>query len=289
MKTTHFALVLALLAPAAACSGTSTNVPTSTAQQAATKAPLNVQVEGPLRTIADSFAEVPLRPDQRSEIESLMTASQARHAPMKPLIKDVVLTLADQIEKGTLDEAALQTKVDAALAAMKPIQAEDRKAIQRAHDLLDKDQRDALVSAMESKRESRFGKWGGGRREGFGKIAEQLNLTADQKAKIFDAMHSEFQNGEHPNFREFKERHEKAMDAFKADSFNVDRDMPQVDMAEHATKMLERGTRIAKTVLPILTPDQRTTAAKLLRDRAESMPFLGGPNAGPNAEAPLTH
>jgi Spy/CpxP family protein refolding chaperone len=161
MKTAQIALVLALLIPAAtACSGAGTNVATATAQEAATKAPLSVQVDGPLRTVVDAFAEVPLRPAQRTEIESLITASVQRHKTSNPG-KEVMLELASQIEKGAIDEAALKTKMDASKAAMDPVRIEDRKAVQRVHDLLDAGQRAALVDTLEAKRGERFGLYHG--------------------------------------------------------------------------------------------------------------------------------
>src|SRR5581483_9776161 len=192
MKTASLALVIALVSGAAACSGSATNVPSQTAQAAATKAPLAVQVSGPLRGIADAFADVPLRPDQRASIESELKNAEDRHAKIKPLAKDAILLLADQIEKGTIDESALEPKVDAVVAALEPIRNEDRAAIQRAHDLLDADQRAALVDALDAKHHERFGKhMMGGRGMGFKKMAEDLNLSADQKAKLFEAFRNE--------------------------------------------------------------------------------------------------
>jgi hypothetical protein len=292
MKSTHFALVLALVAPAAACSGQAPNVSTQTAEQVATKAPLSVQVEGHLRRIADAFAEVPLRPDQRAEIESLMTAANQRHQTLKPIAKDVMLLLADQIEKGAIDESALQPKIDAAVAAFKPVQAEDRKAIQRAHDILDKSQREALVGAIEAKHHERFGgddgedagaedhhrrsrgPWG---IMGMGKMAQELDLTPDQRAKIFDAVRAEIQadharahaGEDHPRWREWREHRYRSLAAFKKDDFQIDRDMPAMDPAKGAQKMVEHGVRLAKVALPILSPDQRAIAAKLIREHLD--------------------
>jgi hypothetical protein len=288
MKTTHFALVLALLAPA--CSGGATNVPTSTAQQAATKAPLAVRAQGPIRHLADAFAEVPLRPDQRAELESMFAAAAQRHQTMKTPGKELALALADQVEKGSIDQAALQPKIDAVVAAFKAAQGEDRKAIQRGHDLLDASQRQALVAALDAKHDDQEheGKGPGhpmgpgamhhgGPGMGFG---EELGLSAEQKAKIFEAMKQEWMasqgneaKAEHHGFGAWREQREKTLQAFVKDDFQVDRDMPAMDANKGAERMVEHGVRFAKIALPILTPEQRATAAKMIRDRAEKGEF----------------
>jgi uncharacterized membrane protein len=278
MKTlTTSVFVFALLSGAVACSGGATNVQSTTAQSAATKAPLAVQVSGPLRGIADSFADVPLRPEQRSAIEGELKQAEDRHAKIKPLVKDAALLIADQIEKGTIDEAALQPKIDAAVAAFKPTRDEDRKAIQRVHDLLDADQRTALVDALDTKHHERFGKQDGKGRGGFHKIAEELNLSADQKAKIFEAMRNEaLADGPEHAFKEgwgekieMKQRHEKAREAFKTDAFKIDEAAPAMDMEKGSKQMFEHGVRFAHAALPILTAEQRTTAARIIRERAD--------------------
>ena len=268
MKTVTFGLVLALVSGAVACSGSATNVQASTAQAAATKAPLAIQVSGGLRTPADAFAEVPLRPEQRASIEQEFKQAEDRHAKLKPLGKDVILLLADQIEKGTIDEAALQPKVDAAVAALKPMQGEDRKAIQRVHDLLDADQRSALVDALDAKHHERFGKdhMGGA---GFRKIAEELDLSMDQKAKIFQAVRAEA-GTKQGGWGEMKEHREKAMESFKTDQFQIDQAAPPMDLEKGSKQMLERGVRFARVALPVLTPEQRATAARILREKADN-------------------
>lgn len=273
MKTTQIALVLALLAPAAvACSGAGTNVTTATAQEAATKAPLGVQVQGPLSTIADAFAEVPLRPAQRTEIASLVSAANDRHVKAQPAHKDVMLALADQVEKGNIDEAALQTKIDAAKAQMTSVAAEDRKAVQRVHDMLDADQRTALVDALEAKRHERFGSHEGqhegrmGHMGGFGMMGKELNLSADQKAKIHEAMQADMKSYKaQGDVKHERGQHANPFDAFKADTFDVEKAFP----AHEGDRMMGGAIHFAKVAVPILTHEQRTTAAKILRDRAD--------------------
>lgn len=151
---------------------------------------------------------------------------------------------------------------------MTSLQAEDRKAIQRAHDLLDADQRTALVDALQAKRHERFGEHHEGRHMGgFGMMGKELNLSADQKAKIHEAMQADMKSWKAQAGDVKHERHEHAnpLEQFKADAFNIDTVFP----AHEHDRMMGGAIHFAKIATPILTPEQRVTAAKMIRERAE--------------------
>ena len=297
MRTTKTLLLLGSLILgssmlAVGCGGTAADASVQSASQAATRAPLQAKVDGRLQLVADAFADVPLRPAQRSEIESLMSAASARQAKMAPIHKDFMGTLAEQIEKGAIDEAVLQAKVDAGIAAHRPLAAEDRKAAERAHAILDADQRTALVDALEAKRHERFGKFvaaaaGAGGPPDQAKapdhgppgpfaMMKELNLTPEQKAKIFEALKAEMPIGAAfgghdgpPNAEHARHHGGKILEAFKSDRFVLDELAPQADMEKHLKMGAEHAVRFAKAALPVLTPEQRTTAAKMIRDHAD--------------------
>lgn len=312
MRTTNALLVALLLgssALAAGCGGTAADINAQSASQAASRAPLQAKADGPLGLVADAFADVPLRPAQRAEIESLVVAANERHAKLAPLHETIMNTLADQVEKGALDEAALGAQVGAGLAAFRPINAENRKAAERVHAILDADQRVALVDAIEAKRHERFGKvlaaaagaGGPPPDEAMGRghgppgpfaMMHELALTPEQKVKLMDAMRAEIPmpegGGGAPNDGARKERghgqagprgqggmghHGKVLAAFKSDHFVMDEIAPQGEMEKHMQKGFEHAVRFAKAALPILTVEQRATAARLLRERANR----GGP------------
>jgi len=324
MRTTKLFVVALLVGSSAlaiGCGGSAADANVQSAAQAATKAPLAAKVDGRLRVIADAFADVPLRPEQRTEIESIMTAAGERQAKMAPIHKDVMTALADQVEKGAIDEAALQAKVDAGVAVWRPLAAEDRKAAERVHAILDANQRSALVDALEAKRHERFGKFaaaaagaGGPPDQAKGAdhgppgpfaMVKELNLSDEQKVKLFEAMRAEMpamhfggEGGEHGRHHrapgaddhgehragpdgdkgEHKGEHggwggmhqgKKAMEAFKSDHFVMDEVMPQADTEKAIKQGLEHGVRFAKAALPILTEEQRKTAARMIRERAD--------------------
>ena len=61
---------------------------------------------------------------------------------------------------------------------------------------------------------------------------------------------------------------QKMLEAFKGDSFSMDAVAPPEDVRAGAHEISGRMLEMVETVLPILTPEQRTLAAAKLRDRA---------------------
>src|SRR5690606_35598027 len=98
-----FALVLA---PAAVACGGTVEQPQTTAS-AATKAPVGANTHGFVKVIGEALGEVPLRADQRSELEQLATEADARHASLAQGRKELMAAIAEQLEAGAVDRAAL--------------------------------------------------------------------------------------------------------------------------------------------------------------------------------------
>ncbi len=270
------------LALFSAC-GSAQNEP---AQSAVTRAPLAAaaQARGPGKIIAEAFADVPLRADQRTEIEQMFKDAEARHEPVRKARADVAIALAGQVETGALDRAALQPKVDAVATAWSGAQDNDRVALERLHALLDADQRVALMNAVEARFADKRGEHEHGERmHGMKQWADDLQLTDDQRSKIkegmktqFAAHHGDEHEHEGPDAREqeghrgeMKEHWDKFRAAFENEHFVIDDVMPKKDAQEHATKMTGHIIDMASIALPILTPEQRTLAAKKIREHAE--------------------
>lgn len=284
----------AVLAALPAC-GSATGEPAASASSAMTRAPLAaaVQAKGPEKVFAESFAEVPLSADQRTQLEQLFADAQARHEPIRKARADATEALAAQVESGTVDRAALTPKFDAVAAAWATAQAGDRAAFEKAHALLAADQRAAFVTAFQAQLAAKH-EGHEGRHMGMGgmkKWADDLQLTDDQRAKIKDAMRAEFasehqgavaglavagQQGSPEVMREaMKEHHgdmkarmDRILEAFKSDHFVMDEVAPKEDPTSRGHEMGGRMLKMAEVAVPILTPDQRTLAAKLLREHA---------------------
>lgn len=269
-----------------------------TQASAVSKAPVAPQSHGMVKVFGDALGEVPLRPDQRTELEKLAVAAEARHAALADGKKDLMLAVADQIEKGTVDRTALQPKIDRIIADLEKSRPDDGAALARMHAILDADQRNAFADALESKFKGKHhgghhkGKGGGGEGErgeaerdhgpkagmhAMMELAEELKLTDDQKSKIHDALKS---GREGHSFREMHERMsegKKALEAFRSDKFDPSSVGPAPEqLRARAAVGTGRVLGIAEKVIPILTADQRKIAAAKLRQMANAgvdLPF----------------
>jgi Spy/CpxP family protein refolding chaperone len=260
-------LFLASLSLAAfGCSAsTAANDPTASATLAQTTtstAPVAPQVKGHLRVVADALSQVPLRADQRAEIEQMAKDAEARHAAHAAAHAQVMQALAAQVEAGKIDRAALQPSIDAATSAADASRPADRAALTRLHDLLTPQQRAQFVEALKSHVHERMGEhpmhshmeaW-----------AADLKLSDDQLAQIKTALHA--QMGEHTGaLHEGHEKGKAILESFKSDTFALP---PPEDLHGKVNGMVDHVVNVARDVLPILTPEQRSLAAAKLRERA---------------------
>jgi len=268
--------LLALSLSMAACGGsTAADTGAQTAANAATTAPVGVSTHGPVKMVGDALGQVPLRPDQRTELEKLAADAEARHQTVAPARKDLVEAVAAQVEAGTLDRTALQPKIDAAAAAWDGVRTQDRAAFERVHAILDTTQRAAFTDALHAQMKAAKGNHAGHPgREGMKQWATDLSLTEAQQEQIKAAFQAaKAKNGQagHDFHAEMKDHHAKGgqmMDAFKSDHFVMDEVAPKVDAKQATAKMSGRMLTMIETVLPILTPEQRKIAAGKIRAHA---------------------
>lgn len=309
---TGFSTVLLSSALAlAGCSGTGQEAPAPATQAQGQIAPVAVNAHGPVKMVGEALSQVPLRPEQRTEIEKMASDAEVRHEAARKAQTELMTAVADQVQAGAIDRTTLQPKIDAMVSAVEQVRPQDRAAFQRLHDLLDGTQREAFVAAMKDKMHADHGKWGHhdhaakGNAEGardeqgaaapapangeaphaerawgrFGhmrQLADDLKLTDDQRSQIKDVFKAEFQKGGGDHMREAMKAHAHAgdtMERFKAADFSAEKDLPQVDIRAKATEGTTRAIDIAQKILPILTPEQRAIAAQKIRDHATK----GGP------------
>lgn len=281
------ALVLALAATGCSAGASTAAGPAAgTTQQA-----IATQEPGPLHAAGEAFAEVPLTSEQRTRIEALFRATEQRHAEAwkqsAAARKDLLLALADQVQAGAIDKAALQPKIEAAAAPWKAVREADRAALVELHGALSPEQRKAFVDAFPEKMRASFG-GKHGHHEGheghdgrdhaemagpLGKMGhawKELDLTSDQKDKLKEAFRSEMGGAGGKSMREAfaarREEGKKALESFKGDKFTGEGVFGGPDKAHDR---VEKMIHFAEVALPILTPEQRAKAATLLRQRAE--------------------
>jgi Spy/CpxP family protein refolding chaperone len=265
------ASLLALSLAALGCGGSTADTSPQTAQSAATLAPVGAQTHGPVKLVGDALGDVPLRPEQRAELEKMATDAEARHQAMAPARKDLMEALAVQIESGKIDRTALQPKIDATADAWAKARDDDRAALERMHAILDTDQRAKFVDALQARFEAKRGDHKGHHGE-MKQWAEDLKLTDAQRSQIKDAMRAQWKAGREHNeasavteMKAHKDHGQQVLQAFKGDRFVMDEVAPKKDTRMMATKMSGHLIRMAETVMPILTPEQRTIAASKLR------------------------
>ena len=273
-----------LVAASALACGGSVEQPQTTAS-AATKAPVAQNTHGMVKLFGDALTEVALRPDQRSEIEKLASDAEARHAPLAAEHKQIMSTLADQVERGAIERASLEASAGRLAEVMKRVSADDRAAVARLHALLDPEQRNAFVDAVERQVKARRGEHGKhakhGMHGGFGpmkQLADDMKLSDEQRAQIHDALRASMKDARKAHGPPERgpgrgDHHPKmgpggfgggkrALEAFRQDKLDLDRVAPA---HPPAGRMIEHVLDVAEKVLPILTPEQRKIAADKLR------------------------
>jgi Spy/CpxP family protein refolding chaperone len=263
-----------------------------TQASAATKAPDAQNTHGVVKLFGAALGDVSLRPDQRTELEKLAASADQRHAAMADGKKELMLAVADQIDKGAIDRSALQPKIDRIVADLEKGRPEDSAALARIHAILDPEQRNAFVDALEARFKGKHhggpdhekGEAGEhhGRMGGLKQLSDDLKLTDEQKTKIFEAVKAarEGDKGEHHGMRGMRGPMgpgKKALESFRTDTFDPNAAAPPPDkLRAQAAAGTTRILGIAETVLPILTPEQRKIAADKVRAMANSgadMPF----------------
>lgn len=264
-------LTLLLAGPAFGCGGTTSGQ--SVSVPGAVRAPVAQNAHGQVRLIGEALADVPLTPEQRGDIEKLAVDADARHEGARTAKKELVLAIAAQVQAGAIDRAALQPRIDALVAAAGSAQPADRVAFERLHAILAPDQRTAFVDALEA----RLGEHIDDLRERhpMRAWAADLKLTDAQQSQIMTLVKQSFEAGREghgggPWSGEGRHRGAKLLKAFKQDRFVMDEVAPAVDVGKKASTASDCFLGIAAQVLPILTPEQRSVAAQMIRERAAS-------------------
>jgi len=267
------ASTLALSLAATACSGTA--APTAQSAAATTRAPVAQGTHGIVKLAGEALGDVDLRPEQRAEIEKLAVSSEARHAQLRTDLRAVMLDIANQIEKGSLDKAATKAKIDDAIVKIDKVRPDDQASLAKLHEILDDGQRAQFVDAFRERGKDRMHAHEKGGHP-LMTLARDLNLTAEQRDKIRDAfregMHEARGHGE-------GERHgwgggrghgHAMLEAFKEPTFDPKTVGPQGSLAERAKGKEEAAFGVAEKILPILSAEQRKTLADKIRARANA-------------------
>jgi Spy/CpxP family protein refolding chaperone len=263
---------------------------------------------GPARLVANALSTITLRPEQRVELERLLDQASARHKTLRETTGNkLVPALADQLEKGTIDRAALATIVAEARAQHEAAQAADAADLNRLHTLLSPEQRAEFVDAVKTEfrrhqdrdhggspghhkgrgKEPHDGEeddkhaedghaqahernHGGMAKHGVWKLFKALNLDDAQKEKV-KAVLAEMRRDDPADAD--KPEHKNVVDS-KVQAFEAFKDGAfdaNSAMFAHAASarwaMGEHLVEMMEKIVPVLTADQRTQVAARLRNK----------------------
>ncbi len=226
--------------------------------------------------IAISLDSLGTNPEQSAAIAKIQGELYQRMAPAHDAEKAVLLTLADGIAAGNIDQA----KVDAAIAQLAQSSAGLHNAVadllNELHNVLTPPQRIALVDKLQA----HFEVWHrenssdeSAERDAHGgqlaKLAKDLGLSAAQ----VEAVRSSFKTrmaAAHRFERAEGDAHLKAFEAaFESDSFDAKTLTTGGPVNAHMAEWgVRRMAHLYAAVSPVLTPDQRTKLAEQLRRHA---------------------
>ncbi len=251
--------------PAPTTPAPTTPAPGQAPEAGSMKPPIAPGARGMLRVLADALGEISLSPQQRAEIQTLFAQAQARQMPVRMAKRQLMSSLADQIEEGQIDREALEPALARIAAAKEKAEPQDRAAFERLHGILEPDQRDQLADALEQRleahvQEHKSNAW-------VDKAAEKLGLDEQQKQQMRAAVDQHRQKYQ----AQMQARHDKivaTLEAYRADCFNIDEIAPAEDASKAVHEMSGMMLDLVEGVLPILTPEQRADAARMLREKS---------------------
>lgn len=209
-----------------------------------------------------------LRPEQRAAVDELKTAAKERHKPVQRAKRELMRTVADQIEEGKIDRCALEPQVDTLASAMLKAKKGDRKDFEKLHGILDEQQRGRFVESLKAQWEEM--KRAHSTDAMLDKLDRELELTDDQRTRLHEIIDGLKQIREASAERaEYRERWSRILEAFKGDEFDLDAIAPvKEDAKERLTRWIDGRLWGGEVILPVLNEEQRTKLAKLLREKS---------------------
>ncbi|MBX3260806.1 MAG: Spy/CpxP family protein refolding chaperone [Labilithrix sp.] len=224
---------------------------------------------GARKVFDKALADVELRPDQEEAVKELKSEAKERRAPLKEAKRELVLAVADQIEKGKIDRCELKDEIEKVASATAKARPGDRAAMEKLHSILDHDQRGRFVDALKKHWEEHKKSYEAGAMTD--KLARELDLNDEQKDKVRQILSGLKEIAEaEPAHEEHRAMWSRILEAFKGDHFDLDEVAPSKDVAEKTTKRIEARLWAGEALLPVLNDEQRGKLADKLRSKAQS-------------------
>lgn len=257
------------------------------------EAPAAVQAEsqvthGPGYRMFRQIEALDLTTDQQEELRLIESDLASEATAHRDVLRHVAETLARGLESGTLDAQEAERDQAAMQEAAADMRAAVTVAVNEVHDVLDADQREALVEQLQSQRwQPRDVRqslsrdvWqspspdGAEERPGLGKLAATLGLDEKQEQALRDEIRAHVEKV-FPDRKARREAWEAKMQALAAAFVEDDFDAAEFDLGAGADEAIASFTAAANKALDIsgrvLDPSQRQIAAALLRSHAAKL------------------
>jgi Spy/CpxP family protein refolding chaperone len=233
---------------------------------------------GVLGLVVMSLKDLELTADQQAAVEKIRGDLATKMEPARADGKDLANTLADGVAAGKVDRAKVDASINKLVAEVSSAHDASMAALDQLHAALTSPQRAKLVDEVQDHWE----KWKAahGRDEADDKehhnghllaLVRDLGLSADQAQKIKTSFHDKMKAAPQDQAHKEVQDHLKAFaTAFKADTFDAKKLSGGKAASGHMAKWgATRMARFVEVATPVLTPDQRTKFAQLIRDRAD--------------------
>jgi Spy/CpxP family protein refolding chaperone len=228
--------------------------------------------------IAMSLDSLGTTPDQDAQIVKIRDDMHAKLLPAHDAEKNVLSVLADGVAAGRIDKAKVDAAIEKLAAASAGVHDAIADSLNQLHAVLTPEQRVALIDKVDA----HFKVWHHANQEEesttkeghpghLAKLAKEIGLSPDQEEKIRASFKTSMgdKNAKHYDKAE-AEAHLKAFgSAFEADTFDAKTVTTGGPANAHlAAWGAHRMAHFYEAVTPVLTPDQRTKLADIVRHHA---------------------
>ena len=223
-----------------------------------------------------SIRDLELSADQKATVEKIHSDLVEKMAPVRAADKELATVLADGVAAGAVDKAKADKAIEKLVAQAQKTREATVDALVRLHAALAPAQRAELIDKLKG----HFEKWKAAHGEDESDDTHQaghllalvrdLSLTQDEATKIKAAFKAQMKGAKPDHEHKEVQDHMKAFDAaFKAEKF--DPKLPSSATADkHMAKWgASRRAGFLEAAAPILTPDQRTKLAQMIRPPAD--------------------
>jgi hypothetical protein len=226
-------------------------------------APTEPTPHGFAQEIGEALSEVTLNPDQEADVEALGAMVEPREIEVDRAEAALLQALSNQVKAQAINKSALEPEIAAYVAARAQIAEPIRHALEGLHELLDADQRADFADALECGVHDVTREYLSG--EKLEAFATKLGLDEQQRQEVRD----DFQDLM-PMLQHERRTVHAAIEAFRGDSFSLERYFPLEQVAAKARARAERIVDVTDSIMSVLKPDQIAKLAMAIGDAARA-------------------